>query len=350
MQLPLPRPVVTPVHYITSIDCVLATLATDEGPRGLSYLWCFGLERARVLRAMVEDLFRVVEGADPLDRVLLTQRLWHDINFLGRTGVAVFGLSAIEIALWDLAGKIRGEPLCRLLGGTPRPIPTYAGGLFLSDPVDTIVEEAKGYVAAGFRAMKMRAGARRWQEDVERVEAVRQAIGPDVALMVDVVQGWAPEMAIRIGREIARFDLTWIEDPVLFDDHAGLAAVAAALDTPIAAGENDYGLLGFRRLFDARAVDIAMPDLQRAGGIAEWLRIAALAASAGVRVTPHVFHEVASHLLAAVPDALWAEYVPWWDVLFQEPVLVSDGAIRPPERPGLGLAFDWDRLDRHRTA
>ncbi len=349
VSLPLERPVVTPIHRITTIDNVLVTLRTDTGLSGIAYLWTFGVERARILAAMVGDLGGSIVGLDALERNLVWAKLAGDINFLGRAGIAMFGLSALDIALWDIAGKAAGQPLWRLLGGAARPLPCYAGGLFLSDGIDAIVAEARDYLARGFNAMKMRAGAKEWRDDIARVEAVRDAVGPSTLLMVDVVQGWTPEQAIRMGRELARFDLHWIEDPVLYDDVAGLAKVAAALDVPIVAGENDYGKLAFRRLIESKAIDIAMADLQRVGGITEWMKVASLAEAWSMPIVPHVFHEISSHLMAAAPNCLHAEYVPWWDLLFEHPVPVVDGTITPPSEPGLGLAFNAATIDKYRV-
>ena len=348
VSLPLPHPVVTPIHHITTIDNVLVTMTVDDGLQGVAYLWTFGARRAGVLRAMVDDLARLVIGEDPRATATLWSKLWRENNFLGRTGVAMLAHSALDIACWDLKGKAMDAPVWQLLGGTRQPLPVYAGGLFLSDSIEAIAAEARGYVTAGFRAMKMRTGSPTVAEDIARVEAVRHAIGPDVALMVDVVQGWTVERAIRLGRELARFDLTWIEDPLSFDDHAGMAAVAAAIDIPLCAGENDYSKLGFERLMEGRCIDIAMPDLQRVGGITEWMKVAAMAEARAMRVTPHVFHEISVHLMSAVPNGFWLEYVPWWDVLFQRPPALADGHLTASERPGLGLDFDWDGIDRHR--
>src|SRR5262249_41148810 len=211
VSLPLDRPAVTPIHHITTIDCVLVTAKTDGGLSGIGYLWTFGPPRARTLEAMVRDLAQLVRGADPLETEAVWRRMWNDTNFLGHAGVSMLGISAIDTALWDIKGKALGQPLYRLLGGMRRPLPVYAGGLFLSDPIDAIVAEAKGYVARGFRAMKMRTGAKSEREDIARVEAVRAAIGPDVILMVDVVQGWTVEQAIRMGRALAPYNLFWIE-------------------------------------------------------------------------------------------------------------------------------------------
>ena len=350
VRLPLERPVITPLHHIEAVDNVLVTLRTDTGATGISWLWCFGAARARVLEAAVRDLAQQVIGADPRETASLWARLFREANFLGRTGVAMIAISALDVACWDAKARTLGEPLWRLLGGTRRPLPAYAGGLFLNDSLDVILAEATSYLDQGFRAIKMRTGAPRLADDIERVGAVRALIGPDVALMVDVVQGWTPEAAIRAGRALQRFDLDWIEDPVAFDDHAGLAKVAAALDVPVCAGENDYGLTGFARLIDGGCIDLAMPDLQRVGGITEWMRVAALADAHRMRVTPHVFHEVSVHLASAATNATWVEHVPWWDRLWTEPLRVLDGTLTAPDRPGLGLAFDWNALDALRLA
>jgi len=349
VSIPLDRPVITPIHHITTVDNVLVTVVTDAGSEGIAYLWCFGADRARTVASMVADLAAFAVGCDPRETASLWARLWRETNFLGRSGIAMFAHSAIDIACWDIKAKALDEPLWRLLGGTRRPVPTYAGGLFLNDSVDMIVAEARGYLEAGFRAMKMRTGLPRLADDLSRVEAVRAEIGPDVALMIDVVQGWTPDQAIRAGRELARFDITWIEDPVAFDDHAGLAAVAAAIDTPVCAGEGDYSMTGFARLLNGECVDIAMPDLQRVGGITEWMRVAALADGIRTRVTPHVFHEISVHLMSAIPNGFWLEYVPWWNCLFQQPALVEQGCIRASDRAGLGLAFAWNDIDRFRV-
>lgn len=348
VRLPLERPVITPIHHITAVDNVLVTVHTAAGMSGIAWLWCFGLERARVLSAMVAEQSVHVLGRDARDTVGIGAILARENNFFGRTGVATIAQSAIDVACWDVRARLCELPLWRLLGGSRKRLPAYAGGLFLSDSIDTIVAEARSYVDRGFRAIKMRTGAARLADDIERVGAVREAIGSEVALMVDVVQGWTVAQAIRAGRELARFDLTWIEDPVVFDDLAGMAQVAAALDTPVCAGENDYGLTGFQRLIDHGAIDIAMPDLQRAGGVSDWMRIAALADGARMKVTPHVFHEVSVHLASAIPNASWVEYMEWWKPLFVEPVMIVDGWLTAPDAPGLGLAFDWDRLDARR--
>jgi L-alanine-DL-glutamate epimerase-like enolase superfamily enzyme len=346
VSLPIDPPIRTPVHYIEAVDNVLVEITTDDGITGVAYLWCFGRERAKGLEAFVRDLFCYVKGMDAMQREAVQASLWRETNFLGRTGAAWIAASAIDTALWDIAGKALNLPVWKLLGGTDRPVKAYAGGFFLSDTIDAIVQEAHGRVKEGFRALKMRCGAKSWQEDIDRVAAIRDAVGPDVDILVDVVQGWTVDRALKLGRELERFDLTYIEDPIAFDDIEGMAKLAAELDIPIAAGENDYGRSGFRRLIEARAVDIAMIDLQRAGGISEWMKIAAMAEAWRMPVVPHVFHEISIHMLAATPSALYLEYMSWWEPLFNERLTLDGGTFRPPETAGLGISFNEAEIDR----
>lgn len=349
VRLPFDKPIRTPVHYIETLENVLVTLRTDEGLEGISYLWAFGLSRARVLEAMVRDLYSVVEGSDPRQRLALWDAMRRDLNFLGRGGVGYFALSALDTAMTDIAARAAGEPMWRFLGGAERELEAYAGGMFLSDQIETIVEEAQGYVKQGYRSIKMRVGAADAQEDVARVAAVREAIGPHTRLLLDVVQGWSMTDAIKRARSLEPYDIFYIEDPLLYDELDAMAALASAIDTPIAAGENNYGKEEFLRLIQSGAVDIPMIDLQRVGGISEWLRAASLCEAHALPVVPHVFHEISVHLAMAAPNVLFLEHVPWWDRLFDKPPQLQDGKLRPGSEPGLGLRFAQDAIETYRA-
>jgi len=345
VRLPVKPAITTPLHHIASVETVLVEIGTDTGLQGLSYLWCFGPQRARALELLVHDLFGHVVGMQVHAREAVFARLWREMNFLGRTGAILIAASAIDTALWDLAGQEAGRPVWALLGGSGRPVKAYCGGFFLSESVDSIVAEANARVAQGFRAVKMRCGAADWIEDIDRVAAIRDAVGPDVEILIDVVQGWDVPRALKVGRALDRFDITYIEDPVAFDDLAGMARIAEALDIPLAAGENTYGRAGFRQLIEARAIDVAMIDLQRAGGISEWMKIAALVQAHGLPVVPHVFQEISIHMLSALPGAPFIEVMDWWTPLFVQKPQLRDGAYVPPRDPGLGLTLDRDAIE-----
>jgi L-alanine-DL-glutamate epimerase-like enolase superfamily enzyme len=238
-----------------------------------------------------------------------------------------------------------------LLGACRTSVPTYAsGGLWLGHSIDELVAEARSFVAAGFRAMKMRLGRPLIGEDVERVAAVRQAIGPDVVLMADANQGLTVDHAIRLGRRLEGFNLAWFEEPVPAYDLAGSARVAAALDTPIASGETEYARYGFRDMLKAEAADVLMPDLARVGGVSEFVKVAHMADALDIPVSSHIFTEQSLSVMAALGNATYLEHMPWFAALFAEKLEMRDGAVVVPERPGFGFTFDWDAIERWRLS
>ncbi|MBI4561227.1 MAG: mandelate racemase/muconate lactonizing enzyme family protein [Candidatus Rokubacteria bacterium] len=349
LSIPLPRPVKTAIHEVRSIDTVLVEMRTDAGAIGTGYCFAFGPLRARALHVLVEDLIPLYQGQDPASARALFERAWGSINFLGHAGVAVMALSALDTACWDLGAQAVGLPLYRYLGGSRDRIPTYASsGLWLDYTVDELVAEAERFLAQGHRAMKMRLG-REPKEDLDRVRRLREAIGSDVKLLADVNQGWDESTAIRVGRELEALRLYWLEEPLPYEDLEGCARVAAALVTPVATGETDYGHLGIKRHLEARAADILMPDLQRMGGVSGFQKAITLCEAFHTPVSSHLFMEASCHLLAAAPNGLILEHMAWWQGLFEQPLPLVDGFILLPERPGIGLGLNPKALERFRA-
>ncbi|MGK7865532.1 mandelate racemase/muconate lactonizing enzyme family protein [Falsiroseomonas sp. E2-1-a4] len=343
----LPQPIGSALGQIGSFGCVLVSLHTDAGITGENLVFTLNDRRTKVLRQMVDEMADLIIGRDAGHIAGFWARAWKDINFLGHKGVPVVGISAIDGALWDAAGKAANLPLYRMLGGAQDRVPAYhSGGLWLSRSVDDLVEEAQSFLDQGFRAMKMRLGKPDPAEDAARVRAVRDAIGPHVALMADANQGQTESQAIRLGRMLEEHRLTWFEEPLPAWDLDGLARVAAALDTPIASGETEYTRYGFRRMLELRSADILMPDLQRVGGVSEFLRVGHMAESHDVPVSSHLFPETSIQVLGALSNAIYLEYMPWFSPLYRETLEFDDGAALVPERPGWGFTFDWDRI-RH---
>ncbi|MGC1850446.1 MAG: mandelate racemase/muconate lactonizing enzyme family protein, partial [Pseudolabrys sp.] len=270
-------------------------------------------------------------------------RAWRDINFLGHKGVPVVGISALDGALWDALGKMSNLPIYRILGGAQDRVPVYhSGGLWLSSSDKELVAEAERFAAAGFRAMKMRLGSPEPATDVARVRAVRAAIGPKIKLMADANQGLTESQAIRLGRALEEFDLTWFEEPLPAWDLDGLARVAATLDTPIASGETEYTRYGFRRMLELRSADILMPDLQRVGGVSEFIRVGHMAESYDIPVSSHLFPETSLQVLGALANTIYLEYMPWFSKLYNETIEFAEGQAIVPERPGWGFTFNQD--------
>ncbi len=350
VEVPLEKPIRTAIHDIRSVACVLVFLDTDEGLTGESYMFGFDGRILDVLEAMVKALEHHALGRDPHDVEAIWNAIWRGINFYGHKGITVFALSAIDVACWDLIGKAAGQPLHRLFGACRDAVPAYhSGGLWLSLGLDELVAEAKAFLGQGFRAMKMRLGKPRIAEDLERVAAVRAAIGPEVALMADANQGLTVDHAIRLGRGLEAYDLAWFEEPVPAYDLAGHAAVAAALDTPIASGETEYTRHGMRAMLEAKAADVLMPDLQRIGGFTDFRKAAHLAEAFEVPVSPHIFPEQSLCLAGSLANLTYLEYMPWFAPLYREAMELVEGAVRIPERPGIGFTFDPDAIERYRV-
>ncbi|GMQ75000.1 MAG: mandelate racemase/muconate lactonizing enzyme family protein [Gammaproteobacteria bacterium] len=349
VEIPLDKPIRTAIHDVRSVGCVLVYLDSDEGTSGEAYNFTMNAVRLDILQAMIESLAPHVIGRDPHDVEAIWDAMWRDINFFGHKGVTLFAISTLDTACWDLIGKAAGKPLYKLFGACRDSVAVYAsGGLWLSLSIDELVEESRAFLARGFRAMKMRLGKQRVDEDVERVAAVRDAIGPDVALMADANQGFTVSHAVRLGRRLEEFRLDWFEEPVPAWDLEGHATVAAALDTPIASGETEYTRYGMRDMLKAKAVDILMPDLQRIGGLTEFRRVASLASSWDVPISTHIFTEQSLSIAGSASNCIYLEHMPWFESLYREPMRLIDGRMAMPEGDGLGFTFDADTVDRYR--
>jgi L-alanine-DL-glutamate epimerase-like enolase superfamily enzyme len=349
-SVPLETPIGTAIHRIDTISGIAVFLDTETGVSGEALLWCLEDRRLPVLEAMVKSLAPVVVGRDASEINGIWADMWRDINFFGHKGVTLFGIAAVDMALWDIAGKARDEPVHRLLGTTRDRIRAYhSGGLWVSMTTDELVTQAKSYVADGFRAMKMRFGKPTVAEDIERLAAVREAIGPDIDLMADANQGFSVSRAIRQGRAAERYNLVWFEEPVQAYDLEGSARVAAEIDTPIASGETEYARYGFRDMLERKSADVLMPDLERVGGISEYIRVANMAAAFDVPVSPHLYTEHAAQLCAALANTNYAEYMPWFAPLYREELVFEDGDLVVPDRPGLGFSFDPEALQRYKV-
>lgn len=347
VEVPLERPIATAIHQMRSVGCVLLELETDQGLVGESYVFTLNAVRLKALHEMLLGFAHQVEGRDPHCVGAIGQAMWDEMNPIGHKGFSIAALTAVDTACWDLIGKAAGQPLHRLFGACRDRVRTYAsGGLWLSQSIDECVEEAAGFIDAGFRAMKIRVGKANPDEDVERVRALRAAVGADIELLADANQGLSVKQALRLGRKLEEFDLGWLEEPVPYQDLRGCAEVRTALDMPIAAGETEYTRYGMRDILAARSVDVLMPDLQRIGGLSEMRRACALAAAQDIPVSTHLFTEHSLCIAGAEPNCISVEHMPWYAPLFNEPMQIDDGCIVIPERAGTGFSFNPDAI-RH---
>ncbi|MCD0501828.1 mandelate racemase/muconate lactonizing enzyme family protein [Bordetella petrii] len=346
-KIPLPRPLKTSIHHIADVCCLLVSVETDAGITGEGYGFCFSPERLAAIAQFTESLAPLVIGRDPHDVEALWEDFQRSCNFYGQAGVSILAYHPIDVACWDIVGKQAGQPLYKLFGAHRDRVPVYASaGLWLSSSRDELQAEARQFLAQGFKAMKMRLGSPDWKEDVARVEAVRDAIGDDITLMADANQGLDLTRALRLGRELARFDLAWFEEPVPTWDDDSAAEIRRRLPMPLASGETEYTRYGIRRMARAQAAGVFMPDLQRMGGYTEMLKAVRYLAAHDLPVAPHIFTEHSLHIVASAGNATWAEHMPWFEPLFHERMDIdADGCVAVPRQGGAGFTFNWDRID-----
>ncbi|MFG2074565.1 L-talarate/galactarate dehydratase [Nonomuraea maritima] len=324
---------------MTEIAFLFAELCTEDGHGGVGFSYskrAGGPAQYAHAKEVAENLL----GQDPSDiGKVYDTLLWAGAS-VGRSGVATQALAAIDIALWDLKAKRAGLPLAKLLGSYRDSVRTYnTSGGFLHAPVEEVKERAARSLADGIGGIKIKVGQPDMREDLRRLAAVRDHIGPDTPLMVDANQQWDRVSALRFGRAVEELGLVWIEEPLDAYDAEGHARLAAALDTPIATGEMLSSVAEHVRLIEAGAADILQPDAPRVGGITPFLRLAALADHAGLQLAPHFAMEIHVHLAAAYPREPWVEHFEWLDPLFEERLEIRDGRMLVPGRPGLGVTL-----------
>jgi L-alanine-DL-glutamate epimerase-like enolase superfamily enzyme len=350
-RVPLPVALSDSTHgTMTGFELVTVRLRDQDGAEGLGYTYTVGAGGGAIANLIARDLRPLLQGADETRIEALWQRLWWHLHYVGRGGLAVHALSAVDTALWDLMARRRGLPLWRLLGGHDPNVKAYAGGIDLQFPLDQLLRQTEANLGRGFRAIKMKVGRDRLAEDVERVSAIRELLGPDLPLMVDANMRWRVDEAIRAARALAAQQITWLEEPTIPDDFEGHARIAREGGVPIAAGENLHTLYEFRALIAHGRVAFPEPDLSNCGGVSVWLKVARLAEAANLPVTSHGVHDLHVHLLAAVPNASFLEAHGFGLERFMaEPLRIRDGLAIAPERPGHGVELDWQGLEALRA-
>jgi L-alanine-DL-glutamate epimerase-like enolase superfamily enzyme len=351
LRTPADNPLVVGLPAPTDTrEFVTLELGTDQGLVGLG-LTFFGGALTPALRSALQTLGELIVGDDPTQVEAIAAKCRKAASHAGPGGIFSLALAPVDMACWDLKGKAVNQSVSALLGGLRDRVPTYASGaLMRPHPTKYLAEAGPRLVKMGFRQMKMQCGSEPTMNvSLERVRVMRECIGPDVDLMCDINQLWSVHHAIDFGRRLedAGLHLYWLEDPTTHDDYPGLARIADALSTPIAAGEYTYGIVPFRHLLEHRSIDIVMIDLLRAGGITQWMKIAGMAEAFNLPVVSHLIPEIHVHLIAAIPNGLTVEYMPWTLALFEETPKLEAGQLVVPAKPGLGLAFDQAAIKKY---
>lgn len=341
------------IQAIDRWEWIISTVRAEGGLAGTGWSYTLGMGGSGV-RAIIDDyLAPILVGMDARDIERIWTKAWLELHANGSGGFTTLALAPIDIALWDLAGKKAGLPLWKLMGGARERIPAYGSGINMHLEGEPLAEQMRGFLAAGYRAVKMKVGRDDAAEDVERVATVRKTIGPKVKLLLDANQKWSAGEAVARARMLARFDPYWLEEPILADDIPGHTHARAQAGIPIALGETLFTRYQFADYLRADAVDIVQADIPRVGGYTEWLKIAKLAESHNLPVAPHFAVELSIHALCAVPNGLILEDLQGGSLtdlgLLAEPWRVKDGWGVPPARPGHGFVWDEAGLKKHQV-
>jgi L-alanine-DL-glutamate epimerase-like enolase superfamily enzyme len=332
------------IQSFVSQETPILRITDSDGAVGTGYSYTIGTGGHAVISLLERHLAPRLIGRDPA----MIEQIWRDLLFHTHAtsvgAITSLALCAIDTALWDLRCRHANRPLHQMAGGAQHRVPLYTteGGWLHLDSA-ALVEDALRAKAAGFGGCKLKVG-RRPQEDVARLMAVREAVGADFEIMVDANQAFAVDEAIRRARLYEPADLAWFEEPLPADDLDGHVRLSASTTLPIAVGESLYGLGHFRDYLHHRACSVIQVDVARIGGITPWLKTAHLAEAFNIPVSPHFLMELHVSLSAAVPNGRWVEYIPQLDEITTEGLTIENGHAIPSSAPGLGIAWDLDRI------
>jgi mandelate racemase len=328
----MPHPHQTASGALTESPLVLVDAVTDSGVVGRSITFTYTAAALGPTAELIRNIEPLIQG-DELAPAEIARKLARRFRLLGTQGLVGMALAGIDMALWDAFARVQGQSLARVLGGVEAPVPAY--GAVGYDGESGSAKVAEDWARRGFRGVKAKIGYPTVAEDLRVVRAIRQAVGPEVAVMIDYNQSLTPAEAIERIRALDGEGLTWVEEPVLANDFAGHALVTREVRTPIQAGENWWGPEELRLAIDARATDYVMLDVMKIGGVTGWMRAAGMAATHGLRISNHLWPEISAHLLSVTPTAHWLEYADWWNPVLKNPLEVRDGMAIP------GPPIEW---------
>lgn len=349
-HVPLDQPLSDAKHGThTFFELVIAKVTLEDGSEGYGYTYTGGVGGRAIYNMIEYDLKPRLIGEDAeCVEALWDTMQWH-VHYVARGGIASFAISAIDIALWDLRGKKAGLPLYKLVGGNANFTKGYYGGIDLGFTKEELLANISRQIDKGHRAVKIKLGQKTLAEDIDRIKAVRELIGPDIIFMVDANYSWSVNTAIKALKQMEPYDILWLEEPTIPDDYVGYKKIADHSTIGIAMGENLHTIHEHRFAMEIGQVSFIQPDASNIGGITGWLKVATMAEGYNIPVCTHGMQELHVSLLSAIPNDAYLEVHSFpIDQYTKRPVVVKEGLVYAPETPGTGVEFDFDKLNQYK--
>jgi mandelate racemase len=344
---PLPAPLRTGSGILTHAPVLLVDILSKEGVVGLSYLFSPREDLLKCLKEGIDAIAALLIGRE-MDPAKVSDYLDSEFRLFGGSGILTMARAAIDMAIWDAISKARGIPLYKFLGGSKSTVSIYqSSGLGIGNII-TLGGEAQKLIGKEFTAIKLRLGYPRIEDDLKAIKIVREAIGNEIALMVDYNQCLSSGEALRRCRFLDQFDLTWIEEPIHAEDLEGYASLRQELITPLQIGENLFSPTEFNRSILMKCSQYLMPDVAKVGGVSNWLTVADLCQRNSIPLSSHLYPEFSLHLLLSTKKLHYLEYVNWLNAIIEDPIRIEDGVCIPSNLPGIGMAWTLKLVEKYK--